>query len=200
MSLLFDAAVRRLWETFPLISACRCVCSTITLMAGQAIPDEGTWRKEVFHSIPGRGRYTVTYSPGCQARTSFFFSQTGLIWLTWPWVGIRMSRNCGFVVTSSSGCCFALLSFCGREVLYHEWSQWHDDWKESKGDAVCIEGMPEGMLAVMTHSFSAILLSCSGPYQKFMQNKADPVKCKWTAGGTQLWLHAGWEVYMVCKL
>lgn len=50
--------------------------------------------------------------------------------------------------------------------------------RNPKGDAVCIEGMPEGMLAVLTHSFSAILLSCSGPYQKFMQNEADLVKCK----------------------
>lgn len=64
MSFLFDAAAGRLWETFPLISERRRVCSTITLMAGQAIPDEGEQWKQPFHTLPGRGRYAVTYSPG----------------------------------------------------------------------------------------------------------------------------------------
>lgn len=41
---------------------------------------------------------------------------------------------------------------------------------------------------------------CRRPRRQLAKEEAGPFRCEWTAGGTQLWLHAVWEVYMVCKL
>lgn len=147
---------------------------------------EHGWK--VFHSVPGQGQHAVTYSPRCQALTLF---QTGSVWLSWLCVWIRMSGNCDFMVTSSLGHCFVLLvrercfttSVPGRALkrrLKKEWTLAH-----KTGYTVMWCHMECGWPILLV---SACLV-CS-----------DPVICDRTEGGTLLWVHAGWEVYMDCNL
>lgn len=115
-----------------------------------------------------------------------------------------MSGNCGFMVTSSFGCCFVLLFLVRGRCLNTSMTgmslrQKQEGTMQPKGDGIAAKGCWRG-LAVMAHSFSAILLSFSCPFHKFISKEGDPVKCEWTAGGSQLWLHAGWELYTDSKL
>ena len=72
MSFLFDAAAGRLWEPFPLIWRRRRVCSSATVMAGQAIPGEGGAEEASLSLAPRPGAVDGNLWPrGAAARLHF---------------------------------------------------------------------------------------------------------------------------------
>lgn len=137
-------------------------------------------RKIVFHSVPGRGQYTVTYSPGCQALLFFILVQ-------FDTVGLGSGLGCQgivalwlhphLVVVLSS--CFMVRGRCFTTSMTGMSLRLKHEGGHSR----------EGTLEWMAPSFCAILLTFCCPYQKCKEKKADPVKRERTAGGAQLWLH-----------